>query len=135
MKKIEIDVTALIENVKKEHRLFYPVMMYVLLKTLGLSEDEIYYEQSKGVFLKTTFHPDFDIFYKNNVFDCYKAIKEENVPQDKIFFALYEDKAGDADFLLLPFEEKGTKTILPILVGCDVADEFEALCQKAVSGF
>ena len=135
MKKIEIDVTALIENVKKEHRLFYPVMMYVLLKTLGLSEDEIYYEQSKGVFLKTTFHPDFDIFYKNYVFDCYKAIKEENVPQDKIFFALYEDKAGDADFLLLPFEEKGTKTILPILVGCDVADEFEALCQKAVSGF
>lgn len=135
MKKIEIDVTALIENVKKEHRLFYPVMMYVLLKTLGLSEDEIYYEQSKGVFLKTTFHPDFDIFYKNYVFDCYKAIKEENVPQDKIFFALYEDKAGDADFLLLPFEQKGSKTILPILVGCDVADEFEALCQKAVSGF
>ncbi|HCU59094.1 MAG TPA: hypothetical protein DIC64_03845 [Alphaproteobacteria bacterium] len=135
MKKIEIDVTALIENVKKEHRLFYPVMMYVLLKTLGLSEDEIYYEQSKGVFLKTTFHPDFDIFYKNYVFDCYKAIKEENVPQDKIFFALYEDKAGDADFLLYPFEEKGTKTILTVFVKPDVDEDFEGRCQKEVLSF
>ncbi|MBR2299814.1 MAG: hypothetical protein IJ870_04485 [Alphaproteobacteria bacterium] len=132
MKKIEIDVTALIENVKKESRLFYPVMMYILLKTLGFEEDEIYYEQKKGVFFKTMFHPDFEVFYQNYVFDCYKGLKEEKRSKEKILFALYD---GEADFVLLPFEQRGNKTILQVLVRADVNEDFEAMCQKAALSF
>ena len=54
MKKIELDVTALIEIVKKEHKLFYPVMMYILLQNINLGEEIFFYETGEGHFLKTT---------------------------------------------------------------------------------
>ena len=135
MKKIELDVTALIEIVKKEHKLFYPVMMYILLQNINLGEEIFFYETGEGHFLKTTFHPDFEVFYKNYIYDCFKEHKEKKIPKGKILVGLYSDKKGNANFLLCPFEEKNRKTILPILINHPVADDFEAVCQKAVFGF
>jgi len=131
MKKIEIDVTQLIEKIKKEDKLFYPVMMYVLLNTLQTNKDEIFYELDKGLFFKTIFHPEFDVFYHNYVLSCYEG-KNQEVKKGKILFGLHEK---NADFLLLPFKQKGEKTILPVMIGFDAVDDFEALCQKAVLSF
>ena len=64
-----------------------------------------------------------------------KEKKNKKVPTNKIFFALYEDQKGRADFLLLPFEERRGKMILPIIVGEKVSGDFESCCQHLILGF
>ncbi len=135
MEKLEFDVTSLIETVKKEHKLFYPVMMYILLSSVGAKEDYVFYQTAEDRFLKTLWHPSFDTFYKNYIFDCYQEQKQDSIPEDKIFFALYEDRYQRADFLLLPFEEKSGRTFLPVLTKYPLPKNFASLCQKACFQF
>lgn len=135
MKRLEFDVTGLIDAVKKEHKLFYPVMMYILLSSFGAKEDYVFYQTDEDRFLKTMWHPDFETFYKNYIFDCYQEQRQENIPEDKLFVALYRDKTGRADFLLYPFEEKDGKTYLPIEVKRPISKAFVETCQKACLHF
>ena len=55
-KKIKIDVTDLIGKIKERRIPFYPVMMYVLLKSLNAAEGEIFFEQEKELFLKNVLY-------------------------------------------------------------------------------
>jgi len=132
MKTIELDVTDLIEHVKKEQKLFYPVMMYILLKALKHQKNEFYYELNKGQFLKTTFDEDFKTFYQEYVLSCYENIIQKQTDKNKIVFGLTHK---GADFLLYPFKEKNKKTVLTILINADVAEDFEALCQEEILSF
>lgn len=130
MNKIEVDVTNLIESVKKENRLFYPVMMHILLKTIAHEESFIFYQNCDGRFLKTLWHPSFEIFYKNYIFDLYQEKKETKVLKKAIVFALYEDQKQKADFILLPFITDNNKTFLPIVVQTKTPKDFEENLKK-----
>lgn len=132
-KKIKIDVTDLIGKIKERRIPFYPVMMYVLLKSLNAAEGEIFFEQEKELFLKTIYNSDFDVFFKNYVQDCYEEKKHEKTEDDKLFFALEE--RPKADFVLYPLSQDGKKIILTILINKDINADFENVCQQACFDF
>ncbi len=132
-KKIKIDVTELIKKLEEKRIPFYPVMMYILLKATGAKEDEIYFEQSRTLCLKTTFDTDFEVFFKNYVFDCFKGKHNLKIKDEKLFFALKENQR--ADFVLYPFENKDGKIILTVWIRQNVSADFEKNCAKICADF
>ena len=130
MKKIELDVTFLIARIKQENLMFYPVMMSLILSALDKEEDDIFFELSKGHFLKTKFHPEFEKFYQNYVFDCYQNQKRTQIPLEKILFAL-DNQNKRADFILCAFKKKDGKIILPIYARHELNEDFQDKCQKS----
>ncbi len=132
-KKIKIDVTKLLKKVGEKQIPFYPAIMHILLKAMNAKEDEIYFQQSKTLCLKTKYHTDFEIFFKNYVFDCYEEKHHLEIEQGKLFFALSEDKR--ADFVLYPFENQEGKIILNVWVKKSVSADFEKNCEKICSDF
>ena len=135
MKKIKLDVTDLVERVKKENQTFYPVIMHILLKTYGAKAGSFFFEMKKGQLLQTTFDLNFDTFYQNYALSCLNEEYFNSTDKGKICFLLFENSDSKADFVLLPFETKNNKIYLPVLVKVPTLSCFEDRCQKAVLDF
>ncbi len=133
VEKIKIDVTDFVKKLEKRRIPFYPAIMHILLKTLNPKNKEVLFEQEKELFLKTIYHPDFDVFFQNYVTDCFEEKRLTGPEKDELFFAL-EDRER-ADFVLCPFEKNGDKIILTVLIKREITPDFEEICRQVCADF
>lgn len=135
MQQITLNVTSLVQTAKEKNLLFYPLIMHILLSVLKTNKNVIC-EQPGGTFIQTHFHPDFLIFYKNYVNDCFfKSAATDLSAQDVVSFALSEHSFPKADFVLSAFDERNFQTFLDISLNIDVPADFEVCCQQAILSF
>ena len=78
-KNFEIDVTNLIEKVKKQNLLFYPVIIYIFVKTLHICgfKDIIpayinTYQPELNSVLFQDFDASFEIFFNQYIKNCFQ---------------------------------------------------------------
>jgi len=135
MQQITLNVTSLVQTAKEKNLLFYPLIMHILLSVLKTNKN-IICEQPGGTFIQTHFHPDFLIFYKNYVNDCFfNATATDLSNKDVVSFALSEHSFPKADFVLSAFDERDFQTFLDISLNIEVPSDFETRCQQAILSF
>ena len=135
MQQITLNVTNLVQTAKEKSLLFYPVIMHILLSVLKTNKAVIC-EQPDGVFIQTNFNPDFLVFYKNYVNDCFfKSDATDLSAENAVSFALSEQSFPKADFVLSAFDERNLQTFLNISLNIEVPADFEARCQEAILSF
>ena len=133
MQQITLNVTNLVQIVKEKNILFYPAIIHILLQTCSVKEEVVFYELEQQ-FFKTHFYPDFNVFYKNYLYDyCFK--KPQPDISNGIVFALSEQSIQNADFIVYPLCQQQNQTFLKLKLNFDVDSDFEARCQKAVLNF
>lgn len=133
MQQLTLNVTKLVQTTKEKHLLFYPLVIHTLLCVLQTKTNKtVICEQPDGVLIKTNFHPDFFVFYKNYVNDCFFNTAADLSDKEIVSFALSAQSFPNADFTLMNFEEKDSQTFLSVVFNIDVPADFEACCQEAI---
>jgi len=139
MQQITLNVTHLVQTAKERQLLFYPFIIHILLCVLKIKTNQtVICEQPDGALIKTNFHPDSLLFYKNYVNDCFfnnmASHSDLNSP-DTLRFALSSQSFPKADFALINFKEKDSQTFLSVVLNIDVPADFEVCCQQAILSF
>lgn len=147
MNKLQIDITTLIDKVKKQNLLFYPVIIHILSKALSLygHKDIISAylsteNTSSTPFLYQSFNSDFETFFKTYVENCYFNKTTIELPSNSILFSyIPEDKINNLAvpaIFILPFEQCENRTFLSFYPrDLSIDDKFLDLCQDLCDSF
>ncbi len=147
MNKLQIDITTLIDKVKKQNLLFYPVIIHILSKALSLYGQKNIISAylstentSIAPFLYQSFDSDFETFFKTYVENCYFNKTTIELPPNSILFSyIPEDKINSIAvpaIFILPFEQCENRTFLSFYTrDLSVDDKFLGLCQDLCDSF
>ena len=145
--KLQIDVTSLIDKIKQQNLLFYPVIIHILSKALSLYGYKniisayLSTENTSGApFLYQSFNHDFDIFFNNYVENCYFNKSTIELPPNSILFSyLSEEDIKDVNVpavFISPFEQRENRTFLSFYMrDLSVDDNFLGFCQDFCDSF
>jgi len=150
MKKLfHINVTNVVNKVKEQNLLFYPVIIYIFVKALlknGHQNIKPAYinTNQNGVFsiLSQEFTDDFEIFFQDYIRNCFYNQKTTTTLQEHILFSYISPNqlnlAGKnlPVLYILPLEQKDNKTYLSFCaINIDIEDTFTSVCQELCALF
>lgn len=159
--KFKIDVSHLVEKVKKHNMLFYPVMVHIFTSVLSQSRKSeasticpaytLQRANGTSVTLWNEGEDSFPHFFEKYVKNCYRYIDTEksvslnDFPANSVYVSFLPPQKkclmnnGCPEFYLSAFEVSGGRTMLPVVLKSE--QEFSCLesfiksCQKMCDMF
>ncbi len=142
-KLLHIDVTSVVNKVKEQNLLFYPVIIYIMFKALikcghkNITPAYLNTTQNGDVsILSQKFTDSFESFFQEYVTNCFYNDTTAEKQKNQILFSYIAPKqlsvAEKMSILYIsPLEQKDNKTYLSFCaINIDIEDTFTSVCQE-----